>query len=843
MTASRESRPEPLPIDDVIPAVQQALRSAGSLLLLAPPGSGKTTRVPPALLPVLGEGGGQVVVLEPRRLAARAAASRVAHELGCELGGLVGYQVRGESRTSRATRIRFVTEGVLVRQLVQDPFLSGIGAVCLDEFHERHLEGDLALAMLAESRAEVRPDLKLCVMSATLDPGPLRAFLPGSTTIEADGRLHPVQVVHLDRAADGPLESTVRAAVERALAETTGDVLVFLPGTGEIARCLDALSNLARREGVLVLPLHGRLELADQDRAIQPQSARKVVLSTNVAESSLTIAGVTAVIDTGLARELRFDRGRGTDVLQLERIGLPSAVQRAGRAGRTGPGRCYRLWTAAEERAFPARSLPDVQRIDLCGPALLVRAFAGRDPQQFGWFEAPPAEALVAADRLLVELGAIDPARGTLTRLGEQLLELPLHPRLGALVLAGRRLGCAVAAATAAVLLSDVDQLGRGDGADLHAAVDAFLLAEERGFPDHLCREFGAGGGQARALQTARNRLLSGGGDRRSDAARDTTLLSRCLLAGFPDRVALRSGGEPRTATMVGGRGLVLPAAVDGQELVLALRLLETGRQQRSKVVLTAGLALADLQAVAPQSLQTVVTAELDAEQGKVVAVREHRYRDLPLRSARGGELPDGAAAERLLPVLAAEPWRWLGEQKELRRLLARMRWLAARSPDLGLPDWDDRAVASAALQLLGDRSDLRALRDAAVGELLQAQLSPAHRRALQQGAPDRIELPSGRAAIVDYDAPAGPTIAARLQEFFGLRAVGALAGGRVPVVLELLGPNHQPVQVTTDLPSFWANVYPQVRRELSRRYPRHSWPEDPLAANPEARPQRRRRE
>lgn len=833
---------EPLPIDDVLPAVQQALRTKASLLLMAPPGSGKTTRVPPALLPVLGDGGGEVVVLEPRRLAARAAAARVAHELGAQLGGLVGYQVRGDTRVSRQTRIRFVTEGVLVRQLVHDPFLDGVGAVCLDEFHERHLEGDLALAMLAESRATVRPDLKLCVMSATLDPAPLRAFLPGSEVIEADGRLFPVQVVHLLRAADQDLEPTVRAAVERALDETAGDVLVFLPGTGEIARCEAALQNLARRRAVLVLPLHGRLEPAAQDQAIRPQSQRKVVLSTNVAESSLTIAGVTAVVDAGLARELRFDRGRGVDVLQLERISLASATQRAGRAGRTGPGICYRLWSAAEERGMPQRALPEVQRVDLSGPALLVRAFAGRDPNRFGWFEHPAADALAAADRLLADLGAVDLGAGTLTKFGRLLLELPLHPRLGAVVQQGRELGCAAAAATAAILLSDVEQLGRGDGNDLHAAVDAFLLAEQRGFPDAMCREFGSWPGQARVLKASRDRLLGGGDRARGGEARDTTLLARCLLAGFPDRVARRSaGGEARAATMVGGRGLLLPAAADGHDLVLALRLLETGRQQRSRATLVATLELADLEAVEPHALQNVVTAELDEVQGRVVAVREQRYRDLPLKSARGGELPAGRAAELLLPVVAADPWRWLGEQKDLRRLLGRARWLAERMPDLALPLWDDRAVAAAALDLLGERSDLRSLRDANVAELLLAQLQQPQRRALSQAAPDRIELPSGRAAVVDYTAAAGPTIAARLQEFFGLAAVGALAGGRVPVVLELLAPNHRPVQVTTDLPSFWRNVYPQVRRELSRKYPRHSWPEDPLAANPEARPRRRR--
>lgn len=830
---------DPLPIDDALPAVLAAFRRTTTVLLMAPPGSGKTTRVPPALLPLLGDGG-EVVVLEPRRLAARAAASRVAQELGGELGGLVGYQVRGESRTSRATRIRFVTEGVLVRQLVRDPFLEGVGAVCLDEFHERHLEGDLALAMLAETRATVRPDLRLCVMSATLDPAPLRAFLPDSEVVEADGRLFPVKVVHLARANDDPLEVAVRTAVERALDETAGDVLVFLPGTGEIARCEDSLQNLARRRGVLVLPLHGRLDLADQERAIRPQQQRKVVLSTNVAESSLTIAGVTSVVDSGLAREMRFDRGRGVDVLQLERISVASANQRAGRAGRTGPGICCRLWTAAEERGMPPRALPDVQRVDLSGPSLLVRAFAGRDPASFGWFERPPAPALASADRLLVELGAVDGSSGALRPLGRAMLDLPLHPRLAAVVLAGVELGCANAAATAAVLLSDHEQLGRDGGADLAAAVAAFLFAEQRGFPDGLCREFGASAWQARTMKSARDRLLAA--LRVRDGGRDADGLARCLLAGFGDRVARRAdGGDRRAATMVGGRGLVLPAAVDGHDLVLALRLHEAGRQQRTAVVLAAAIEPADLEATGDGASTTVVVPQLDEAAGRVVAVREQRYRDLPLRSSRGGELPAGAARDLLLPLVAADPWRWLGEQKDLRRLIGRARWLAERMPELAMPPWDEPAIAAAAVDLLGDRADLRALRDADVAEMLLAGLSPPQRRALQQFAPDRIELPSGRAAIVDYTASAGPTIAARLQEFFGLAAVGALAGGRVPVVLELLAPNHRPVQVTTDLPSFWKNVYPQVRRELSRRYPRHSWPEDPLAANPEARPRRRR--
>ncbi|MCR9248735.1 MAG: ATP-dependent helicase HrpB [bacterium] len=846
------SRRVDLPIDDVLADVQHALTGdePAPLLLHAPPGSGKTTRVPAALLDVV-PADQQIVVLEPRRLAARAAANRVASELATKVGEVVGYQVRGDTRTSKATRIRFVTEGVLVRQLVRDPFLDGVGAVCLDEFHERNLEGDLALAMLAEARSTVRPDLRLVVMSATLATEPLRQFLPGAGSIAADGRLHPVELVHLGGARDRPLEKRVRDGVERALDATAGDVLVFLAGVGEIRRSADELEHFARHRGVDVLPLHGRLDPRDQDRAIRPGDTRRVVLSTNVAESSLTIPGVTAVVDSGEQRELRFDRGRGVDVLELGRISRASAEQRAGRAGRTGPGICFRLWSAADERAMAAHGLPDVRRVDLAGPALLVRAFAGRDPAAFGWFEAPDAGALANADELLRGLGALTGDR--LTPLGERLLELPVHPRLAAVVLAGQAAGGEVAtlAATAATLLSDVDGLGRGDeGADLEVAASAFLAAEERGFPAALCREFASSPGAARALRVTRDRLLGsrrgrggGRGERsgRATSARDSSL-AHCLLAGFPDRVALRSttAQDARHATMVGGRGLQLPPAMDGHELVIALRLLETGRQQRSRVVLAAAIERDELPALAEE-----VIAELDETAGRVFAVRQLRYRDLPLRSARGGELPPGAAAERLAPVLAADPWRWLGDKKrtaDLRRLLARVGWLAERMPELELPPVDDEFVGTTAAELLGDRTSLRELDPDMIARHLEARLTPPQQRALRTAAPDKIALPSGRAAKVDYSAAAGPTIAARLQEFFGLRAVDALAGGRVPVVLELLAPNHRAVQVTTDLPSFWQNIYPQIRRELSRRYPRHSWPEDPIAARAEARPPRRPR-
>ncbi len=823
-----------LPIDPLLPDIVAAVRDHGLLLLAAPPGSGKTTRAPAALAQA--GFGGEIVVLEPRRIAARAAATRVAQELACEVGDFVGYQVRGDRRVSKQTRLSFVTEGVLVRRLVQDPFLEGVAAVVLDEFHERHLEGDLALSMLREVRETVRPELRLCIMSATLDLGPLRAFLPGARELESDGRLFPVRVEHDARRDDAALDVRVRQAVDRALTETKGDVLVFLPGIGEIERCGRAFDNLARRTSTLVLPLHGKLSPQDQDLAIRPGQHRKVVLSTNVAESSLTIPGVTAVVDSGLCRELRFDRGRGVDVLELSRISLASATQRTGRAGRTGEGICYRLWTAGEERGMSARTIPDVQRVDICSAALSVRAFAGRDPAEFGWFEMPPAAALKAADDLLRDLGAVG-KEGQVTARGSDLLSMPMHPRLGAVVIAGRKLGCAASASVAAALLSDVESLGAGSGIDLIAATAAFLQAVEAGYPPHLCQFAGVTPQQARNVARTVERLLP----RDSSSSRDDSdRLPECLLAGFPDRVALRQQKDAREATMTGGRGLVLPAAADGHDLVLALRLHESGRQQRSQAIVVATVDERLLERAG--ALRVGVDAEIDEEQGRVFAVRVRSYRDLRLASARGGEPPQERVRELLSTLLRRDPLRWLGESMDTQRFLSRLAFLHERMPELALPLFSIDEQAVFAFESLDGATDLRGLRDKDLTPLLAARLTPQQANALRQHAPERVELPSGRHVLIDYGAPAGPKVRARMQEFFGLPSVGPLAGGRVRLVLELLAPNQQPVQVTTDLASFWQNVYPTARRELMRRYPRHSWPEDPLAAVPEARPRPRRR-
>jgi len=829
--------PRPLPIDPLLPEILRCLDDSRTLVLEAEPGSGKTTRVPPALLDRVD---GRVWVLEPRRLAARAAARWVARERGGEVGAEVGYQVRHDKRVSGATRLVFVTEGILVRRLLADPFLDGVGAVVLDEFHERHLDSDLALAMLQEVRATVRPELRLVVMSATLDAAPLLDFL-GADHVVGEGKVHPVETVWAQHRDDRPLAVRVRDAVANALESTEGHVLVFLPGVGEIKDAGDELRVLARREAVTVLPLHGSLTAEDQDRAVRPSESRKVVLATNVAESSVTVDGVTAVVDSGLARILRHDASRGLDVLGLERNSLASAAQRRGRAGRTGPGKCFRLWMRGEERTMPAQDTPELARIDISGAVLAVRRFAGRSALDFGWFEKPDAVAIERADRLLELIGAVD-HDGRVTEVGESMLALPLEPRLSRMVVAAREHDCVWEVAGLAALLSERDVLRRDaevvdDEAGLLARARLVEQARRDKFSESACRRLGLNPGAVRAVARSQKQIAAGAAPNPSACEED---LARAVLAAFPDRVAKRHRGHRDEATLVAGSSFrILPGCLpDAAELLLALDL--QGRRGRGRSRPGVSLALpierAWLADVAPIEVEDV--AVLDEKEGRVRGVKRTRFLDLVLDEAQGGE-PDFEQARALVaPLLRKDPWRWLGARKPVHELLARIAWLAREAPELDILAIGDDTIAELALDLFDGR-DLAKLRDAPLESSILAKCRGV---ALERHAPERLKLPSGRMAKIDYAAEAGPTVSARLQEFFGARDVPRLAGGRVTVILELLAPNMRPVQVTRDLPSFWDNVYPRVRSELKRRYPKHSWPEDPWAAEPESRPRRRRR-
>lgn len=837
----------PLPIDAVLGDAVSAVREAGALVLTAPPGSGKTTRLPAALLDALPAG--EVLVLEPRRLAARTAARRVAAERGGRLGDEVGYRVRHEERTSARTRLTFVTEGILVRRLCEDAFLDGVAAVVLDEFHERHVDTDLALSMLREVRDTVRDDLAVVVMSATLDPAPIAAFLGDCPVLRAEGTLHDVGIRHLDRPLDPRerLEDAVRRAVVDALSSTVGDVLVFLPGVGEIQRASRALVDVARRSGCDVLPLHGALSAEEQDLAVLRSPRRKVVLATNVAESSVTIEGVTAVVDTGLARVLRHDPGRGIDALRVERISLASATQRAGRAGRTGPGLCLRLWTAAEERSLPAFDTPEIRRSDLAGVALTVRAFASRDPVEFGWFDAPEAQALQRADALLRRLGAVD-TEGRVTAVGTEMLRLPVHPRLGRALIEARRRRCVRPVASLAAMLGERDILrrpGPGEAAlpiDVLDRLERLARAEEGGFGDAACRALGVDRAAARAVARARDQLMRG---RRDEERWDVDDVIRCLLAGFVDRIVLPAGSGATHGTMVGGRGVEWDrdALHDEPDFLLALDVADGGARQtstRSRLRLAAPVERSWLDGVVPGEPRVEDAAVFEAASGRIAGLRRTTFLGLVLDERRTGSVDPEAVEAALAAELEADPWRWISDADELRGLRARVRFLRARFEEVAWPEVDDAELVRAALPLLAGRRSLRDLSGPQIAQILVASWPAEVRRLLGSEAPEKIVLKSGRRARIDYTSGDEPFLAVRIQELFG--TLQSPRVGRGQVLLHLLGPNQRPVQVTRDLASFWDNVYPKVRAELKRRYPRHAWPDDPRTATPPEPPARRRR-
>ncbi len=829
----------PLPIDAVLPDLLAALERAPCAVLEAPTGAGKTTRVPPALV----DGGhGPLVMLEPRRLAARAAARWMARERGTPLGGEVGYQVRFDRRACAETAILVVTEGVLLARLQADPFLEGVGTLVFDEFHERTVEADLALALARRIQGEARDDLKLLVMSATLEGDALAAYLGGCPVVRSQGRLFPVEEVYLPREPrEEEQEHLVRGA-RLALERQEGDLLLFLPGVGEIRRTRRALEPLERARDLDLRELYGELDPAAQDAALLKGPRRKVILATNVAETSVTVEGVTAVVDGGLARVLRHDPTVGLDRLEVTRISAASAEQRRGRAGREAPGLCVRLWSVAEQRALIPRELPAIRRVDLAASALELLVWGERDPSAFPWFEAPSPEALDRALRLLEQLGATD-RDGRPSELGTLLSRLPMHPRLGRLLVEGHRRGVPGRAALAAALLAERDPFervprggprARVTDSDLLDRVQALEAFDERGTtgagPTPLRR------GAARFVLRARDQLLRLARSRLGEpgvAGDRDEALARALLAAFPDRLCRRRGPGEERGLMVGGRGVRLApsSGVTEAELFLALDL-DAGRGE-------AWVRLAS--AVEREWLgptREVIVLEFDPERERVVGRRELRLGELAVevREHSGGEALE---IERLLVRAATERLERaldLGEPR-VASLRERATWLAEVRPELGLPRLDEGAIAELLPALAAGRRSFAELRRAPLLAALEGLFDHRQRAALEREAPERLTVPSGSSLRLTYEPGRPPVLAVRIQELFGLEQTPTVAGGAVSVLLHLLAPNGRPQQVTDDLPSFWRNTYPVVRKELRGRYPKHAWPEDPLAARPERRP------
>ena len=836
----------PLPIDEFLPRIAQSLAEHRNLVLVAEPGAGKTTRVPPAVLPVIEDSRHRgVIMLQPRRVAARAAAARIADERNWRVGGQVGYHIRFDRVIGRETRLRVLTEGILTRQLLDDPFLDGIGCVILDEFHERSIHIDLALAMLREVQRTVRPDLRLIVMSATLDAEPVTQFLDDAPVLRVPGRLFPVDIEHRARPPLGQLPDAVCDALRDVLSrEPRGDVLIFLPGVREINSAIEAAVPLAREHDMLLVPLHGSLAAEQQFRALQPAAKRKVIFATNIAETSLTIDGVTCVIDTGLARVAGYDAQRGMDTLSVQRISQASAAQRAGRAGRTAAGRCVRLWSAKEHHQLQPFDKPEMARVDLAATVLALHAWGANDPRAFGFFESPPQHMLAAAERLLWMLGALD--AGKITPLGRRMLTIPAHPRLARLLLAAADAGLLEAGALIAALLSEKD-IVRDDlappsqrRARTRADSDISLRIEwlERRDPS-LDRA-----AVAQVLR-ARDQLRSA---IRQPAVADRSshiTVEQLPLLAFPDRLCRLRDREKRTGTMVGGGGVRLAgesAVMDG-DLFVAVEARHDPRAARgeSLVRIASKVDSEWLEQFFPHLLRRETTAEFDASRERVVGVSRTLFVDLPIADQPNAAVADETAASVLAEALAPRARELIQRDERAANLIARIELLRTVMPEHPWPRFDDAELRDLIRQCAAGKRAAAEITSAALGDAIQSRLVYPLDRLLTQHAPEWIEVPSGNRIRLRYALGQPPVLAVRLQELFGLPATPRIAAGRVAVKLELLGPNFRPVQVTDDLASFWKNTYPQVRKDLRARYPKHSWPEDPLTAKPQAKGGRRR--
>jgi ATP-dependent helicase HrpB len=847
--------PVDLPVASVLPEAVAASRS-GAVVVTAPPGSGKTMLVPAAVLDDV-PAGTRVILLQPRRLAARAVARQIAHLRGGAPGGEVGYQVRFESCVGRDTRLVVETTGIMLRRLVGDVGLAGISAVVLDEFHERSLEMDLILGLLVRLRETLRPDLRIVVMSATLDAGPVAALLGGAAggcpVVSAQGRVFPVQTRYLKHGDRRDLQDRVATAVPEALRSTDGHVLVFLPGVGEIIRCQQELAPPLERQGIAVLPLYGDLPPDQQDSVLADIGRRKVILATNVAETSLTIPGVTAVIDSGLARQSLVSHATGLPRLELVPISKASADQRAGRAGRTAPGICWRLWDESAHQHRPAADLPEAVRGDLAGPLLQLLGLG--EAADFPWLDAPPPEALATAHGLLAHLGAVattGAGRAAVTPLGHDLLRLPAHPRLARLLLAGARHGVLREAAIAAALLSERDPFRtprgggprdrhsvrtRSDVVDRVAALQAFRTGRPSGDPT-LEPHPGAAHNVLRVAEQLERLVDVPLGARAADPA---TALMLALLEAFPDRLAkLRPGTQDRAA-LVGGRGVKLDSSrVRGEPLFLAIDLDDSTGEAGVRLASAVDRGWLDLEPLATANLTTGEELLFHPSRRQVEARRRTSWMDLVIDetpTAIGDERAAGAILAReaaaVLDRVLPPPDSAAGA------FLARIRWLATAAPDLGMPALDDAALKALLPELcLGLRS-LDELRSADWLSRLQAAVGFERLAEIDRLAPAQLDLPTGKRFKLQYEPSGPPILAVRIQELFGVAETPRIAGGRVAVLLHLLGPNHRPQQVTSDLASFWQNTYPTVKKELRRRYPKHAWPDDPLAKPAERRPAR----
>ncbi len=821
------SRDDRLPIDDVLPELTAALSAHRAVVLQAPPGAGKTTRVPLALLEESWLGGSRILMLEPRRLATRAAARRMSDTLGEPVGTTIGYRVRGETRVGASTRIEVITEGVLTRMLLDDPALEGVAAVLFDEFHERSVNADFGLALALQSQSLLRPDLRILIMSATLDGDAVAAFLNDAPIVTSVGRAHPVVVRYHSCRADFRIEACVAQVVRTALEHDEGGVLAFLPGAGEIRRCLGILERADLGTGVLLLPLFGDLAADRQDAAIAPAlpGVRKVVLATSIAETSLTIDGVRVVVDSGLARVSRFAPRTGMTRLETVRASRSSVDQRSGRAGRTTPGVSYRLWSEYDQSHLPERSRAEILDADLAPLALDLAAAGIRDPADLRWLDMPPLPALAQARTLLRLLGAIDD-EFRITLHGRAMARLGLHPRLAHMALAAHVHGMGATACVMAALLEERDILSREAATrdrDLRTRV---AIVVERSVASDVDRD---------ALRRVRDQsrvwreLLRV----RRDEQANPAMTGAVLALAYPERVAQRRAGSVDRYLMRNGVGALLEDAgsLTGADYLVIADL--DGRLPHARVYLAAPVERADVEMIFASGVEFSDVVEWNADAGSVTAVRQERLGAMVLREVAVSD-PD---AERVMAVMTDAVRRrdgvGLSWSREARGFAERVAFL--RGQGHLLPDMSESALLDSAHEWL--RPHLAGMRRRSEVEridllvLLQQILTWEQRRDVDQLAPSHVTVPTGSRILVDYSDPSSPTIAVRLQELFGLAETPRI--GHMAITLQLLSPANRPVQVTRDLAGFWRSSYFDVRKDLRGRYPKHEWPEDPLGAAP----------
>ena len=838
-------RPSGLPIDEALPALRAALAAQRAAVLQAPPGAGKSTVVPLALLEEPWMQGKRMVMLEPRRLAARAVARRMAQTLGEEVGRTVGYRMRLDTRVSRETRIEVVTEGVLTRMLQSDPALEGIALVIFDEFHERSLQADLGLALTLDAREVLAPELRLLVMSATLDGEPIARLIGDAAIVTAPGRMFPVESRFVGRGLP-PLpgsgteetpERIVARTVQRALREAEGDVLVFLPGAGEIRRVQSLLESAQLGADVRILPLFGDLDAAAQDAAIAPSApgTRKIVLATNIAETSLTIEGVRIVVDSGLVRRSVLDPSTGMSRLETQRISRASAEQRQGRAGRTAPGVCYRVWSEGAHRSLAPFTPPEILDADLAPLALELASWGSDDPAALRWLDPPPAAMVASARDLLRRLGALD-ASGRITAHGCEMARLGVHPRLAHMLLRARDLGQVRLAAQLAALLSDRDLLrGGSEPRDADIRTRLALLRGESG-ADRVDR-----GALHRARRLAREleqQIASrGGASSEGTAHRADEPVGLLLAFAYPDRVARRRPGADARYQLANGRGAHFAEAqsLARQEFIVALDL--DDRERDARILLAAPLDREDLEEHFAAELERAETVEWSSREQAVIARRTVRFGALVLDEKPLPQVPAEAATAAMLEgvrELGIEALPWTREARDLQARMEFVRGLAL--PELA--DWP--AVDDASLTASLDRwlapwlegvTRREHLARVPLVDALRALLTWEQQCRLDELAPSHLQVPSGSRIRIDYLDENAPAVAVRLQEVFGLHESPRIGGGRVPVTFKLLSPAQRPVQITRDLASFWRSGYADVRKDLRGRYPKHYWPEDPFEA------------